>query len=413
MGFIDRALGAIDRSGAVKNHFPALTGFRAFTCLHVVMYHLFKPMLTEAPTLVQNGLRASTFGFFFVLSGFLLGCGYGERMLKGEGRRTFYEKRVARIYPVYLLMILAWLPILAYRLLPWLKGAGAASGHEGPLASAKALLASLFMVQAWAQSTAHVINPPSWSLSVEAFLYLVFPWLFLGVFGLRRRLGTAGALACAVALQLVNATLLFSQGTGAFQASDQGASYARYFVSFHPLSWIAPFSMGLTLSMVFSEGVRLKAQQAQALLLGAVLCVISALLFLPDRAVLMARIGLLSLPFAGIIFALASAEAGSTFLFRALASKPMVLIGSASYTMYASHVVLFFYLQFVAAKVLGLRLETVGTSLLFGAVYLAVLIPVGILLHLHVEIPLNRKVSGWFKRRREASASQAQAVAAR
>lgn len=48
--------------------------------------------------------------FFFILSGFGISCGYGEHLLSHQVTfRTFFLKRIIKLYPLHLLCLLAYL----------------------------------------------------------------------------------------------------------------------------------------------------------------------------------------------------------------------------------------------------------------------------------------------------------------
>lgn len=98
--------------------------------------------------------------YFFTLSGFVMMIAYYS---KSEINKVeYYKNRLARIYPVYLLalFLVIIIPILTSSI------------------NIKELLMSVFMLQAWVPKNALSINPPGWSLSVELFFYVLFPFLF-------------------------------------------------------------------------------------------------------------------------------------------------------------------------------------------------------------------------------------------
>ena len=121
--------------------------------------------------LVNQGVLAMT--LFFVLSGFILA--YRYHAIGEGGAREFYVARVARLYPVYIAMALVTAPHLV-------------SGHadyalaQDPLGRAiwlAGMVALLVLaLQAWVPAVFNVWNfGGSWSLSVEAFFYALFPIL--------------------------------------------------------------------------------------------------------------------------------------------------------------------------------------------------------------------------------------------
>ena len=230
----------------------ALTGARFLAALWVVLYHYFfafqSPPRTATELIPGTSLMNPLLllfwqghlavDFFFLLSGFILAYTYlaADGSARG-GKRAFWVARIARIYPVYLLgLLLGMEPYLV-------------SGHRlfGVGTSA---VASLFLLQAWVPSTLGW-NQPAWSLSVEAFFYLLFPLLLPLVAHLSRRglwRVVAGAWAVFAAIILVLYLL--------------GLHYATLwwwgdFVRYNPLVSLPEFLVGMTLGLLFvrSEGV--------------------------------------------------------------------------------------------------------------------------------------------------------------
>jgi peptidoglycan/LPS O-acetylase OafA/YrhL len=144
---------------------PALTGVRFFAAFYVVLSHSLPWVATRfripgpAKIFLSNGYLAVA--MFFLLSGFILAYTYDGQIAGSRNRARFWEARFARIYPVYLLSL-----VLAY----W---------FERGL-HVKTQIAVLTMTQAWnplSPETVGAWNYPAWTLSVEAFFYLVFPFV--------------------------------------------------------------------------------------------------------------------------------------------------------------------------------------------------------------------------------------------
>lgn len=134
----------------------SLTGLRFFAAFVVYGLH------------VQYGGMRYIFGqgsigvsFFFILSGTVLAWSWRPT----DRARDFYRRRVARIYPVYVVAFL--LGIVVTR--------AVGEGYHGLGAG----LLGIFLLQAWVPDvhTYFALNGVSWSLSVEAFFYLLFPLL--------------------------------------------------------------------------------------------------------------------------------------------------------------------------------------------------------------------------------------------
>ena len=170
-----------DRS---KPSLDALTGLRFLAAMGVVFYHFSLPILKGRSAILLNlaGAGYIAVDLFYLLSGFILTYSYlsPEGTLLGS-RRNFYISRFARIYPAYFLAFVLAAPSDI-----------ATSLHVNHLATAIAKLAVsavsvLTLQQAWTPWTAWDWNFPAWSVSVEVFFYLLFPWLAVRLARLKQR----------------------------------------------------------------------------------------------------------------------------------------------------------------------------------------------------------------------------------
>ena len=119
---------------------------------------------------------------FFVLSGFVISHVYKESFAKECTARRysdFLKARIARIYPLHLVMLMVFLAAVALeRAAIYL--AGGSIEPVVPLTgdrSVAGLFANLAMLQGlWARGLSW--NSPAWSISLEFIAYLLFPLLF-------------------------------------------------------------------------------------------------------------------------------------------------------------------------------------------------------------------------------------------
>lgn len=148
---------------------PALTGLRFVAAILVVLNHngiYDRYSMKRSPLDAILGGGSSGVNFFFVLSGFILAYSYLDAGAHLRVTcRTFWIARIARILPVYLLV---WFIAIG----PYL------STHPTPARTLVTAVSTFTLVQSWLpMSWITVWNAPSWSLSVEAFFYLMFPVL--------------------------------------------------------------------------------------------------------------------------------------------------------------------------------------------------------------------------------------------
>jgi len=153
---------------------PALTSLRFFAAFHVVIFHFQAMQTFIGPVWFQKLSSIGYVGvsFFFVLSGFILVYTYAGRPMV---LKNFWRARFARIYPAYAFSLLVTAPFFFYAVLtmnfPFFVWA------KTHLKLASALVLSL--LHAWVPPAALTWNAVAWSLSVEAFFYVLFPFLLL------------------------------------------------------------------------------------------------------------------------------------------------------------------------------------------------------------------------------------------
>lgn len=158
-------------SQPARPQLDSLTAARGIAAWLVVLFHIRSgiPWL-PAPvlTVIHKGYLAVD--FFFILSGFVIWLSAREAF-QGEGWRAypaFLRRRMARIYPLYAVILLL---TIAFAALLGLTGraAGNYPWAELPL--------HILMLQNWGFTPALSWNHPAWSISTEFAAYLLFPVL--------------------------------------------------------------------------------------------------------------------------------------------------------------------------------------------------------------------------------------------
>jgi peptidoglycan/LPS O-acetylase OafA/YrhL len=176
-----------------------LTGVRFIAAFWVLLYH-YQPAFATAGLLVpvvHEFLRIGSLGvdLFFALSGFILTYTYLEKLgpaFKARGAGRFLWLRLARIYPVHLVMLnVAGLAAIAVSLV------GAGDARERDWLNPISYLKQLFLVQEWGSEPDRGWNFVAWSLSMEWFAYLFFPFIALVLWRLRDRFPAPALAVCA------------------------------------------------------------------------------------------------------------------------------------------------------------------------------------------------------------------------
>ncbi|HEM7812136.1 TPA: acyltransferase, partial [Burkholderia multivorans] len=155
---------------------PDIDGLRAVAVSLVVLFHAF-------PSLLPGGFVGVD--IFFVISGYLIGSILLTEFASGSFTyRAFYARRIRRIFPALLLVLVAcyafgWFELLADEF----KQLGAQVAGGAGFVSNVVLWkgAGYFATQAEKQPLLHL-----WSLGVEEQFYIVLPIAFWIAFKFRR-----------------------------------------------------------------------------------------------------------------------------------------------------------------------------------------------------------------------------------
>jgi peptidoglycan/LPS O-acetylase OafA/YrhL len=169
-----------NRPQSAVSQLPSLTALRGLAALWVVLFHytaLYFPRLdmTGHSSLIGKGYLAVD--LFFMLSGFVMTHVYHRAFCESvkQNYRSFLVARVARLYPLHVVVLLLFVATALLVQLPAYASTGTAEGI--PLTGTRSLaaaIANLFMLQGL--SAEHLSwNYPSWSISVEFMAYLAFP----------------------------------------------------------------------------------------------------------------------------------------------------------------------------------------------------------------------------------------------
>ena len=153
-----------------KEHINSLTTLRFFAAYLVVGYHFFP--VPKDYTLITRVFSRGYLGvdFFFLLSGFILAYTYGDQEYwNKKNTLNFFKNRFARIAPMYYFSLVLALPLFYYF--------STTSDLDSTYERLLAFITQMTFLHGWIpiKTTLSTWNPPSWSLSVEMFFYILFP----------------------------------------------------------------------------------------------------------------------------------------------------------------------------------------------------------------------------------------------
>lgn len=290
----------------------ALTGIRGLAALYVLMLHLNMAIGSVDFGDYVAPLHDGYLGvdLFFVLSGFIISHVYTRDFARWSiaGYRRFLWFRLARLYPVHLLTIAILIIMVA--------GAGllGVAINQPDNWSFAALPLHVLLIHAWGFSDTATWNTPAWSISAEWMAYIFFPFVVIRI---RRVRGAAAGLFLSAGLLVAMAVLFRSAGWSVDSAWVGAPALSR--VSFE-------FLIGCLLYRVHAAVARSSVlwDVVGILALAAYLWVAT---YASDDFV---QIGLIA------IFVLAASRSLGVVR-HFLASRPMMLLGEISYSIYMIH----------------------------------------------------------------------------
>lgn len=170
--FFGKAMPSILKDNHISNEIEALTSLRFLIAFIVFLFHFrihlgFSVGIKIIDKFIVNG--AVFMSAFFVLSGYIMSYVYQNKDFSKKSELfSFYLKRFAKIYPVYFVATIAFFafvtPPAPYVATDWLR----------------IVMNDFFLTQAFFPNMFKMgINGGTWSISVEAFFYLLFPLIVL------------------------------------------------------------------------------------------------------------------------------------------------------------------------------------------------------------------------------------------
>jgi len=338
-----------------------LTSLRGIAALWVVFYHIAEYVTVYTPwwltTVLQKGYLAVD--FFFLLSGFILTMNYSSRftVISLSVYRIFLIKRIARIYPLHLFVLIGYLLVpLAYIIT-------SKSMPEGDRYSSINYIYQLLLVNNWGVTQTLSWNIPAWSISAEWAAYLLFPVFVIISNKVKEVLIPPSIiLLCAVIYYTFSAMGYDSLGhniqkLGIFRCLIEffiGGLIYKYIEKYSLVKWYPYF---LTLCLIIGVAV--------------VFNLISEVVFAP----------------VGLVFCLiAFVSMHSSKIVSSLRFSPLMLLGEISYSIYLIH-----YLVKDLFKLLFLRTDVAEPWWIIS--YVISVLLVSFLTYKLIEIPARKVIT--------------------
>ncbi|MGY5450574.1 acyltransferase family protein [Agarivorans sp. MS3-6] len=341
----------------------SLTFFRFIAALIVVIFHFgdatgFEGALIAGPEMVT---------FFFVLSGFVMSISHFERDIK---TRSYLWARVSRIVPIYMVGILLVIGLDFY--------------HNTPIWWS-ALLLNVTFLQSWVSPYPLSINYPGWSLSVEAFFYLSFPFILLYI---KKNKCSVKSLAIYSAVYwLITQTIL----TYALSKETNSAysSLLNDLIYYFPASHLCSFLIGISGGIWLLHNRSNKSNDTIGSTRLPIASAVTIVLVLDNKEHLVDVIGF-AVPFSSsflaplfLIFIISLSLCQST-LASFFSRKPLVLLGEASFSLYILQVPVHKLYTMLSSKFF------ITSPLINFLTYLISLVFISILTFLYFEKPSNK-----------------------
>ena len=336
----------------------ALTSVRGIAAWAVVAYHV-RSAPAGLPPSVEAWLAKGYLAvdFFFLLSGFVIWLAWHERLREGRDIATFLQRRVARIWPLHVVMLGFGVALATVLTL---------TGRADPATFPPAELPlHLLLAQNWGFTAELTWNDPAWSISCELAAYVLFPLLVLAI-DWRRVPSWAILLAIAALFGLLHA--IFASA-GALALGDQ-------ITLLGVIRCIMEFAAGGAVAALW--------QRSRPML--AFPCMLIAVALLasggPETLVVPPA-------FAALLLALALT---SGLRGNPLSAGPLHALGEASYATYLSH-----YLLWIAFKLAFVDdPQAVSWPLMTG--YAALVLAASFALYPWVERPAQGWINGLRRR---------------
>ncbi|MEA2839793.1 MAG: hypothetical protein QOF41_1123 [Methylobacteriaceae bacterium] len=345
-----------------KYRYVALDAFRFIAALGIVLYHcaIYAGVMGWNTHVTAFENFRLCVDFFFALSGFVLMHAHGAAVASGSDYLRFLQKRFARIYPLHALMA------IVFAVLALAVASKPMATRIAPVLDPAAALPNLMLLHSFGVTQTLSLDFPSWSISAEWFLYLLFPTLAAFVLRVGPRVAIVAAMIFALALALTRDALGMRDWMHA--TFDMGMLRA-----------MPSFVAGMAVCVIVERAPSIKLSWKWVY--GAAIALV-VLMLSPAPASL--SIGAFPV-FIGLV-ALAERGGAPTFLTR----SPLPALGDASYSVYLLHA---FVMLLAAEAINALSIGGYYGWAALTAATIVVTIPLALVVCRFYEGPMRRWLS--------------------
>lgn len=379
-----------------RPYLTTLTPLRGIAALLVVVFHSNLILMAFMPPgythFVENGWL--WVDFFFVLSGFIMSYVYGKKFAENVSRAEYWRylgARFARVYPLHLVTLL-WALVSCIAIVHY---ATALAPFFAAMFNPGAAPASLLLLQGMHLFKAAPLNTPSWSLSTEWWVYMIFPFL-VPTFA---RLKVVGKLA-ATAL-LVGFYVVLRYWVGPKAGPMGGHPTLNMVQDFGFFRCVAGFLLGMLVFEFYRSGLgRELFRQSASFVVVFGGCLVAMHLGALDLAIL-----------AFFPFILLTAAYNETGIKRVLDTRPLQRLGDWSFSIYMVHVPIMLMYLVVRVKrqpdVFADFMKLISTppDYRLGAILCPILVVLTVLvaacMYRFVEVPARNYLNLQFETRRK------------
>jgi peptidoglycan/LPS O-acetylase OafA/YrhL len=366
-----------------KNYLSSLTSLRGIAAFLVIVFHfdiMFAHLVPQDSNIfIRRGYL--WVDFFFILSGFIMLHVYGKLFMDGIKTmhlKRFIRARFARIYPLHLFSFLC---VIALYFL--YKANFTLDSIDALTFNLKSIPTNLLLLQSMGFYKSLGWNIPSWSISTEWWMYIIFPFIlipFNKIVSWRKRF----ILFFIIVGYIIMVYYLYplSNATSPFPTDKTNSLDMTYDFGFFRCF------LGFIFGMLIYELYKIQwgysyLKKGGLFILTSISAFIALSSNLPDFVPVIL--------FAIIVLMGAYAEGVSK---KFLNLKPLLFLGDISYSIYLMHMPILLFLAFLLRKYsysttdFGLYI-----SWLYFLAFAAIVILISTLSYNFIETPMRKKLN--------------------